>query len=435
MTRHALREVFALVDVDAMYVSAERIFNPRLLGKPVAVLSGNDGNVIARSREIKALGVRMGQPWHELKEVAREQGIIALSANFALYSEISNRFVSVLREFSPIVSVYSVDEAFLCVHGMERHWPAWQFMGQEIRRRMDAILALPVCVGFGHSQALAKLANHVAKKQPAYKGVCDLTSLSRCEFLQLLEGLDVEDVWGIGQRTAEQLRAEGIGTARAFYEIPHDWVRARFGVVMGRLWHELHGVPCLALGELPAPKRQIVSSRSFGRMVTAYDDLSSAIASFVTRACEKLRAQNSVCETVQVFIETNRFRTQDDQYANAVSVPLPNPSSDTRAITHYALKGLRAIYRRGYRYKRAGVMLGGIAAAVQRCQSSFFELDGAGQKSEKLMAILDGLNQRFGRDKVSVAAAGGNGLWRPRADRKSPAYITRWGELPLAYAN
>ena len=341
--------------------------------------------MVARSNEAKILGVKMGQPWHHLNDLVRQQGIIGLSSNYALYADISNRFVSILGDFSPVLEVYSVDECFLCVDGLQAHWSNWEAMGQAIRRRLVTDVGLPVCVGFAPTKTLAKLANHVAKKQPALHGVCDFTSMSASAFTQLAAGLDVGDVWGIGGRLGEQLRDAGIATIQALRDAPHDWLRTRFGVVLSRLWHELHGVACIEIEEAPAPKKQIISSRSFGTPVLLFDDLASAVSTYVTRAAEKLRAQASTCETLQVFVMTNAFRPQDPQYSNAVTVPLPNPSNDTRLLVKAALFGLRRIYRERYRYKKAGVVLNGISDAATQRQRSIFPLVGTGERSDNLM--------------------------------------------------
>lgn len=426
---------FALIDVNAMYVSAERIFNPRLHGKPVVVLSNNDGCVVARSSEVKMLGVKMGQPWHELKDLAGRHGIVALSSNYTLYGDVSNRFVSVLRDFSPSLEVYSVDECFLAVDGLEGHWPRWTDMGEKIRRRLWTDVGLPVCVGFASTKTLAKLANHIAKKQPEWDGVCDMAAMPAGERLRLMASLPVEEIWGIGKALRERLQEAGITTAKALADAPHDWLRTRFGVVMSRLWHELHGVPCMEIEEAPTPKKQIISSRSFGANVYGIEELAGAVSTHVARAAEKLRAQESVCEAVQVFIMTNLFRPQDSQYSNAVTIPLPNPSSDTRLIAKAAMAGLKRIYRPNHAYKKAGVMLIGISGRQQDLQQSFFAPAGAGPRSDRLMAAIDALNKIHGRDTVSNGAAGGvSKPWAMRANRRSPNYTTRWTELPVALA-
>lgn len=253
-------------------------------------------------------------------------------------------------------------------------------------------------------------------------GVCDFTAMPAPAFEQLATEVDVGDIWGIGRHLGEQLHDAGITTVKALCDARHDWLRARFGVVMSRLWHELHGLSRIALEETPTSKKQIISSRSFGVPVLLFDDLVSVVSTYVTRAAEKLRAQASTCEALQVFVMANAFRPQDPQYSNAVTVPLPNASNDTRLLAKAATLGLRRIYREGYRYKKAGVVLIGISDANRQQQGSIFPLAGASERSAKLMSVLDELNQTFGRDTVSLGAVGSRQVWRMRAERRSPCF-------------
>ena len=428
------RPLFALVDVNNFYVSCERAFNPNLINRPVVVLSNNDGCAVARSNEVKALGVKMGTPWFQLKDLAKQHGIVALSSNYTLYGDMSNRIMTILRDFSPHVEVYSIDECFLGLQCLGSLWPIPTGIGQTIRHRIRQWTTLLVCVGIGTTKTLAKLANHIAKKQPSFNGVCDLSTMPHEQFEALLSTIDVGKVWGVGRQLSLHLNAAGIKTVQALRDTPPTWLRAKFGVVIERLGYELRGISCLALEEVSAPKKQIISSRSFGQLIDSLTELSESVASYTSSAAEKLRRQNSVCNAIQVFIQTNPFREQDKQYSNCMTVPLPNASSDTRLLVRAALFGLKRIYRRGYAYKKAGVILTGIDSEAI-LQNSLFSIYGAGDRPVKLMNVLDQINQRYGRNTLSVYTTGKNKSWTMRRENMSPSYTANWKDVPIAYAH
>lgn len=427
-------QVFALVDVNNMYVSCERAFNPMLRDRPVVVLSNNDGCAVARSNEVKALGVKMGAPWFQMRDLAREHGIVGLSSNYTLYGDMSNRMVSILRTYSPHVEVYSIDESFLGLGGMDGLWPSRTVMGQDIRARIQQWLALPVCVGIGSSKTLAKLANHVAKKFPLFEGVCDFTTMSDARLHWLLSRIDVGEVWGVGRRIGAKLHDMGIGTVQALKDAGPRDMRSHFGVVMERTCSELRGQSCLALEELAPARKEIVSSRSFGQMVATLDELAEAVSLYVARATEKLRGQSSVCGAIHVFVQTNRFRERDPQYANGVTIPFPAPTDDTRALASAAIFGLRKIYRSGYLYKKAGVMLMDLAPNTVH-QGTLFSATPSREAAAKVMAAMDALNKRYGRDTLHLASAGLGHRWATRAETRTPKYTTDWNELPTVRAN
>ena len=428
------RQLFALVDVNNMYVSCERVFNPALEGKPVVVLSNNDGCAVARSAEVKALGVKMGEPWFKLKDLAKKHGIIALSSNYTLYGDMSHRIMTVLSDYSPDIEVYSIDESFLSLNGLGGLWPSPTAMGQSIRQRVRQWIGVPVCVGIGPSKTLAKLANHIAKKRPTFNSVCDLSSMSAPEIDAILSTIEVGEVWGVGRRIAAHLNAAGIENIAQLRNASSSWMRAEFGVVMERTGNELNGLSCLALEDVAPAKKQIIASRSFGQPVITIDALGESVASYMTRAAEKLRRQQSVCEAIQVFVQTNRFKESDQQYSNSILVPLPNPSCDTRLLIRAAKFGLEHIYRPGYYYKKAGVILQGISSASVQ-QQSLFTTFGDGEQSDVIMQALDGLNARFGRGTVSLAAAGIRNDWQMKREKKTPNYTTQWNEIPIARSN
>ncbi|TCS32899.1 DNA polymerase V [Paucimonas lemoignei] len=424
-------KVYALVDCNNFYVSCERVFNPALEGRPVVVLSNNDGCAVARSNEVKALGVPMGAPWFQLKDLAKQHGIVALSSNYTLYADMSNRVMTILRDFSPHVEVYSIDESFLCLDGLAGLWKSYDALGQAIRQRVRQWVGLPVCVGIAPSKTLSKLANHLAKKKPEFNGVCDLTTLTEAELCRYFSALDVGKVWGVGRQIAKRLSYLGIDTVQTLRDAEPKLMRQHFGVVMERTCNELRGLSCLSLEEVLPPKKQIVSSRSFGTMVTRPDELREAVSSYMARAAEKLRHERSICGAIHVFVQTNRFRQQDAQYHNGVTIPLTEATSDTRRMTAAALYGLRRIYRPGYSYKKAGVMLLDLIPETVRQASLFREPD---ERSEKVMQVLDGLNRDYGRNTLYLASCGIQQRWSMLAQNRSPRYTTRWDELPTAKA-
>lgn len=422
---------FALVDVNNFYVSCERVFQPKLQKVPMVVLSNNDGCAVARSNEVKALGVKMGTPWFKMKDLARKHGILAFSSNYTLYGDMSNRVVSILRDFSPDIEVYSIDESFLRVESDAHLYGGLASMGQQIRERIRQWTGLPVCVGFGPSKTLAKLANHMAKKNPEFDGVCDLHALSRAERRQWMSRIEVGEVWGVGRRINVRLAAMGIQTVLDLRNASPKAIRAQFGVVMERTCEELRGVPCLKLEEVAPPKQQIMSSRSFGKPVECIEELQEAVATYVGRAAEKLRQQGSVSGAVYVFVQTNPFKESERQYNAGLTVPLLDPSDDTRVLIQAALRGLKVIYRAGYRYKKAGIMLTLLSDKGTQ-QVTLFNESGGRQRSARLMAAMDAVNREFGRNTLRAAASGIANTWVMRSGNRSPCYTTRWDELPVA---
>ncbi len=434
MTTSATAQIapqFALVDVNNFYVSCERVFQPKLEGVPMVVLSNNDGCAVARSGEVKALGVKMGTPWFKMKDLAAEHGIQALSSNYTLYGDMSNRVVSILRDFAPDIEVYSIDESFLRVESVLRHHGGGVAMGQLMRERIRQWTGLPVCAGLGPTKTLAKLANHLAKKNPEFNGVCDLHALSKAERLQWMAQTDVGEVWGVGRRIAQRLQAVGVHTVLDLRRQSPQNMQAQFGVVMERTCNELRGVSCLELEDVAPPKQQIMTSRSFGTPVITLPELREAVASYVAKAAEKLRQQGSVAAAVQVFVQTNRFKPNDPQYNAGLLVPLMDPSSDTLALTRAAIFGLELIYKPGYQYKKAGVMLTMLSNQAAR-QETLFDEPLARARSARLMAALDTLNRTYGHNTLRMGVCGTASRWGMKSENRSGRFTTRWDELPIA---
>lgn len=420
----------ALIDVNNFYVSCERVFNPSLAGKPVVVLSNNDGCCVARSNEVKALGVRMGVPWFQVKALAKEHGIMAYSSNYTLYADMSNRVMSLLSEYSPAIEVYSIDEAFLDLSDMEGDLTAYS---QHMRARILKWLGLPVCVGIGPTKTLAKLANYLAKKRMVFNGVCEWAALRAAEQDALLGGIDVGEVWGVGRRIALRLAEINIHTVAQLRDASTHVIRARFSVLLERTVLELRGVACQALEEIAPPKQQIICSRSFSHPVTSLPELSQAVVAYVTRAAEKLRRQASLAGILQVFILTNQHKPNEPQYNPSHSVCLPEACDDTRTLALYAIKALRGIYRPGHKYIKAGIMLSALSPAAQK-QGNLLGSEATNQKATALMEVMDKINQREGRNTMFLAGAGINPSWKMRREKQSPHYTTRWEELPIAIA-
>ena len=426
---------FALVDVNNFYVSCERAFNPRLAGVPVVVLSNNDGCAVSRSAEAKQLGVKMAAPWFQMQGLARRHGIVALSSNYALYGDMSSRVVSILHGFTPDVEVYSIDESFLRVEHLQHLYRNRSALGQAIRQRIAQWTGLPVCAGFGATKTLAKLANHLAKTDPAWDGVCDLSVMDNMARQSAMEKLGVNAVWGVGRRLAARLEPLGIRTVWDLANADPARARQRFGVVLERTVHELQGISCLELDDLAAPRQQVMATRSFGAEVNSLAALREAVAWHVDSAATRLRAQGSVAGAVYVFIQGNRFRPASPQgnagHAGTV-VPLEQPSGDNRVLTTAAWAGLQRIYRAGCAYKKCGVMLVDISARQQR-QETLFGSTAGHSPSDKLMAAMDAINHTWGRGTLRTAAAGlsQQAQWAMLSEHLSPRYTTRWDELPV----
>ena len=425
--------IFGLFDNNNFYASCEKLFNPRLRDRPVVVLSNNDGCVVARSSEAKALGIPMGAPWFKLQEQARQHGIVAFSSNYELYADLSDRVVQVLRQFTPNLEVYSIDESFLAFDGFD-HLDLADY-GRQIRERVLQWVGLPGCVGIGASKTQAKLANHCAKKGLAGKdGVCNLLALSASEQDDLLGRIEVGEVWGVGRKIDARLQEMGISSVRELRDADPVMIRSRFSVVLERTVRELNGVSCLSLEEVAPDKQQIMCSRSFGEPVYELDDLLDAVATYMSRAAEKLRGQQGLAATIMVFLQTNPFKPEEPQYHPSMTVPLPDPTSDTRVLVQWAQRVAKRLYRRGYAYKKAGVMLSGIQPEGVSQGSLFDSPSSTDAKAGNLMALMDGINQKWGRGAIRLAAERRHHPWQMRRDRMSPRYTTSWDELPPVLA-
>lgn len=417
--------VFALVDCNNFYASCEKLFRPDLKDTPVVVLSNNDGCVVARSREAKLLGIKMGVPVFQIKSEMQRHGILAFSSNYALYADLSSRVMRTLEEMAPRVEVYSIDEAFLDLTGIESAISLVEF-GQQVRERIGHWIGITVCVGIAPTKTLAKLANHAAKKYPATQGVVDLTNPDRQR--RLLALVPVDDVWGVGRRLSKRLNALGITTALDLANASPRAIRDQFSVVLERTVRELNGESCIELEEIPPTKKQIVCSRSFGAKVTQFELLREAVCEYATRATEKLRKEQQQAKVMTVFIRTSPFKDNEPQYSNSASGELVIPSCDTRDFIELANHLLKRIWKDGFRYAKAGVMLSDFYDPGM-FQPGLFDDVSTRSNSQQLMSVLDTINQS-GAGKVFFAGQGTKKDWSMKREHLSPAYTTHWDQLP-----
>jgi DNA polymerase V len=412
----------ALVDCNNFYASCERVFQPELRGKPVVVLSNNDGCVIARSNEAKALGIEMGAPWHLNREKFERERVVIRSSNYTLYGDMSARVMQILRRFSPDVEIYSIDEAFLSLAGFEDRLPGH---AAALRSTVLQWTGIPVSVGISTTKTLAKVANRFAKKDPSRGGVFLMMEDSDIE--TALSRMALTDLWGVAGRIAHRLSALGIDTPLKLRESDPQFIRERFSVVMQRMVLELRGVPCIGMEYEVPDRKSIIASRSFGRTVTALKEMEEAVASYAARAAEKMRRQHLATAHVCVFVETNPFKPNEPQYHASRAIRLPVATANTSNIAQAAVKALLALWKEGYRYKKAGIMLLDLGKADLVQGDLWTNPDS--DKSKRLMGLMDSLNAQYGRDTLTYAAAGRRKPWKLRRDFMSPRYTTDWNEL------
>ncbi|WP_298997480.1 Y-family DNA polymerase [uncultured Tenacibaculum sp.] len=414
--------MFALVDCNNFYASCERVFNPRLNHKPIVVLSNNDGCVIARSNEAKALGVPMGAPAFEYKKLFEANNVNVFSSNYALYGDMSSRVMNLLSEFTPDVEIYSIDEAFLKFQGFELF--NFNEIGAAMKVRVTKGTGIPISIGFAPTKALSKVANRIAKKFPnETNGVYVIDSEEKR--IKALKWLSIEDVWGIGRKHAKRLNAINVNTAFKFTQLSDEWVRKNMSVVGLRLKHDLESKPTLDL-EKVANKKMIATTRSFEHMLSNYDDIKERVSTFAVSCAEKLRKQNSHCNMLMVFAHTNGFRKDLPQYGRNVVVKTQYPTNSSIDLVRYAKAGLKAIFKEGYHYKKAGVMVMGLTPNDQK---QFTLFNDENPKHEPLMKIIDTLNKSYGNNKIKLGSQSLGRQWKMKQERLSPRYSTNINEI------
>lgn len=416
--------MFALVDCNNFFVSCERVFQPHLQNKPVLVLSSNDGCVVARSQEVKDLGIKMGQPAFEIQNLIARHSIQVFSSNFSLYTDISRRIMAILTQDCPDLEIYSIDEAFL--HYPKNDQQTLKKHGHLLRRQIQQWTGIPISIGFAPSKTLAKMANFIAKHRPETKGVFVMPTGN--ESTSVLQQIAIQDIWGVGRQYTKKLKSYGIYTANDLRQAPSVLVRKHMGVVGLRLQRELQGTPCLTLETTPAPKKSLTVSRSFGHPITCLEDLQQAVAGFLCTAATKMRRQNLSTGTLSVFIQTNRFQ-RDNYYSRSETLTFPEPIIDTAQLLQAARTLLETLYRPGYRYVRAGVCLLDLKNAQHRQQNMFSQSKHT-PKQAKLMQTLDAINKRFGANTLTYATTIGPKPWLSKSTRRSKNFTTNWQELP-----
>ena len=414
------KEIFALIDCNSFYCSCERVFRPELRGRPVIVLSNNDGCAVARTDEAKALGIAMGAPYFQIRDLCKKNGVHVFSSNYTLYGDMSRRVMEILSEFTPELEIYSIDEAFLSLRGFE-HKDLTQY-GEEIRRQVLQQTGIPVSVGIAPSKVLAKVANKISKKNKS--GVLYLKEMPQIDFE--LKKFPVEDLWGIGRKSAEKLKALQIISAWDLKMADEKKIRKLLTIQGLRILRELHGESCISLELIESDKKQIVSSRSFGQPVLKINDLKEAIANHITTSAEKLRKQNSIAKVLTVFIQTNPFN-KGPQYYNSGYVEMLSGTSNTLKLIHHGFDVLDKIFKSGYEYKKCGVILLDLLPK----NGSQIDLFGLSDTTEDdhLMKVIDDINRFHGRGTLKPAACGTDLFWKMLSEMKSPCYTTRMSEL------
>ncbi len=423
------KDIYALVDCNNFYASCERVFQPELENKPVGILSNNDGCIVALSNELKKLNIPRGTPAFKINHLIKKHGIKILSSNYALYGDMSARVMKTLSQFTPDLEIYSIDEAFLSLKGFE-YLDLIEY-GKKIRETVLQWTGIPTSIGIGPSKTLAKIAARVAKKYRKFNGVFNITKHPKMD--DVLKSIDVGKVWGVGFKYAKMLKKNGINNAYELSQTPDKWVQKRMTIVGLKTVKELRGISCIDLEMDIDPKKEIVSSRSFGSPVTELSDLQEAAASYCVRAVEKLREQNQVASQIMVYLTTNRFRQNDPQYANYAISYLPLPSAYTSDFLHAVKRVLKSIFREGYKYKKVGVMISDIMHQ-SKAPLDFFEHTYLDDRRKTIMDCFDMINKKWGSNTLTYINTNADKKWKMKREKLSPGYTTNWNELPIVKA-
>ena len=413
--------IFALVDCNSFYASCERVFNPRLRGKPVVVLSNNDGCIVALSQEAKDAGIKMGTPIFQVRDLVKQKKVFVYSSNYTLYGDLSSRVMQTLAEFAPEMEIYSIDEAFLSLDDFDRS--TLSDYGLRIKNTVYQHTGIPVSVGIAPTKTLAKLANRVAKKRK----LGSFSVFDDPDFENTLANFHISDLWGIGHQSTKKLEWRGIKSAKDLRDAPPHLIRELLTVTGARLQDELKGISCIDLEQETSPKKQIISSRSFGELLSDIEPIREAVANHVSRAAEKLREQGSVATRLSVFIHTNPFRERDPQYYNSSLIQLPFGMDETNLMITHALSGLERIFRDGFKFKKCGVILKEIHPKDE-CQLDLFTSE-LTESIRPAIKLMDRINSKYGTDTLKFAACGVDKHWQMKAEMKSQRFTTHWNEL------
>ena len=410
------KKVFALIDCNAFYVSCERVFNPRLNNKPVVALSNNDGCIIARSKEAKALGIKMGVPLFKVKDIVERENVIVFSSNYTLYADMSRRVMNIISEFTPSIEVYSIDEAFIELTNMNVYYESY---ARHMRKVILQYTGIPVSIGIASTKTLTKVANHIAKDDESLEGVCSLIQHENLD--QVLEDTNVADVWGVGRQLSKKLIANGIFNAKLLKNCEDAWVRKMMSVNGLKTVSELREISCLDLEETSATRKSCCTTRSFGKPLINLEDIEQAVTTFARRATERIRGENLIASTVSVFLRTNPF-DRNRYYSNSSTTTLSYPTYDTVQIVKTALQLTKIIFRENYKYKKAGVLLSGFYEKGTETKDLFSE---ARYRSPKLMSAVDQINERYGSDTIQIATECQMGKWKQKRKNCTQSYTTQ----------
>ncbi|MGS5405752.1 Y-family DNA polymerase [Acinetobacter junii] len=422
-------KVFALVDVNNCYVSCERMFNPSLIDKPVIVLSNNDGCAVARSNEAKALGIKMGVPLFQIKDIVQKHNVQVLSSNYALYAEMSRRFHKILGQYvtESEQEIYSIDECFLDLSAYYKNYDLTKY-GQDMRQKILKWIGLPVCVGIGKSKTEAKIANHIAKKNPSFNGVCDLVNMDLCNKEYYLAQIEVSEVWGVGRKHSKKLQTMNINTVLDLASADPREMQKRFSIVMARTVAELQGISCIEIEHTPPSKKQIVASRSFGSRVTELTDLKEAISMYAQDACSRLRSEDLLCGTIIAFVQSNPFDPNVPFYNQSVSYTFPEPTDFAPELAKAATLMLNHIYKAGIKYKKCGVVLTCLEPKNGHTYDLLTDFEEI-EKKERLMKAMECVHQKFGKKKIGIGPCFvPNRNWTMSRDKLSKNPF-KWDEL------
>ena len=418
---NSINKSIALIDCNNFYASCERIFNPKLIGHPIVVLSNNDGCIIARSKEAKKLGIKMGEPYFKAKNIIEKNNVRVFSSNYSLYGDISQRVMEILSSFTSDIEIYSIDEAFLNLNGFENY--ELNTYCHKIRKIIKKWVGIPVSIGVAPTKTLSKIANLLAKKKLNYNGVCILKNL--IEIKNALKLIPIEDVWGIGRKLSLFLKKYNINSAYHFSQMDRGWIRKNMGVVGEKTYLELNGISCLDLDLLPSDKKSCCVSRSFSKPIEKLLDLEESISTYGSRVSEKIREEGLAAESLSVFVLTNHFKRREKQYSNSIKMHLPFPTNNSINIIKSALEGIRKIYRPGYRYKKTGVILYGLS----KHNTTKGLLDCDREVSDSIMNAVDKINNKYGSSTLKVASEGLEKVWKMKRANVSPCYTTRFDDL------
>jgi len=416
-------KVFALIDCNAFYVSCERVFNPKLNNRPVVALSNNDGCIISRSKEAKALGIKMGVPLFKVKDIVEKEKVVVFSSNYTLYADMSRRVMNIISSSSPYTEIYSIDEAFVELSSLPIDYESY---AHQLRQTILQHTGIPVSIGIASTKTLAKVANHKAKKDDSLNGVCSLVNYNSID--QILELTEVGDVWGVGRRLSKKLINHGIHNAKLLKNCSDSWIRKMMSVNGLKTITELRGISCIPLEEYSMTRKSCCTTRSFGKLLTNLDDIEQAVTTFARRAAERIRSESLAASCVSVFVRTNPFDKKSAYYSNGASRTLSHPTHDSITIIETSLLLTKRIFKNNYQYKKAGVLLSGLCDESE-IQETLFEKN-YNQNSD-LMSAVDAINYRYGRDTLQMASECKVGNWRQKRENCTRNYTTQIDRLLL----